>query len=421
MKIKKLKNGMKLIFIPLDVLTISIGFFIKAGSRFENEKNNGIAHFLEHMMFRGTTNRKSDKLLLEIENMGASYNAATSYEFTYYEMHGNYKDSVKLLDIMVDLYLNPMFEQKDIDIEKGVVIEEINMNLDKPERTIGNDMYELIFDGSGLGRTIIGTKENIRNIKREDLIEFRKKYYTPSNTIVCIAGKFKYELMKQLLFDTFDHLPSSEIFIDKQFQSHQTMPEISIKYDDTIKQTLIMFGFRTVGVTDKRSYHLDLLASILSGGSMSRLFQLLRTKMGVSYFNHSSQDTNTDCGVFRVYMGIENERVNEVIDAVMKEFKKIKKELVDKEELERVKKLYETGFLFRLETPKDYMIHYGLGHLFYGDDMLDIKEELEIYRDISKEDILKLCKDFFVLERLNIAIYGSVDKKKLLDSLDILE
>jgi predicted Zn-dependent peptidase len=421
MKIKKLKNGMKLIFIPLDVLTISIGFFIKAGSRFENEKNNGIAHFLEHMMFRGTKNRPSDKLLLEIENLGCSYNAATSYEFTYYEMHGNSKDSIKLLDIMVDLYLNPMFDQKDIEIEKGVVIEEINMNLDKPERTIGNDMYELIFNGSGLGRTIVGSKENIMNIKREDLIDFRKKYYTPTNTIVCIAGKFKYDLMKQLLYDTFDHLPRSEIYIDKQFQSHQTIPEISIKYDDTIKQSLIMFGFRSVGVTDKRAYHLDLLASILSGGSMSRLFQLLRTKMGVSYFNHSTQDTNTDCGVFRVYMGIENERVNEVISAVMNEFKKLRKELVTKEELERVKKLYETGYLFRLETPKDYMIHYGLGHLFYGDDMLDIKDELEIYRNITKEEILKICKDFFVLERLNIAIYGSVDKEKLLDSLDILE
>jgi predicted Zn-dependent peptidase len=238
---------------------------------------------------------------------------------------------------------------------------------------------------------------------------------------VCIAGKFKYDLMKQLLYDTFDHLPSSEIYVDKQFQSHQTIPEISIKYDDTIKQSLIMFGFRSVGVTDKRAYHLDLLASILSGGSMSRLFQLLRTKMGVSYFNHSTQDTNTDCGVFRVYMGIENERVNEVISAVMKEFKKLRKELVTKEELERVKKLYETGYLFRLETPKDYMIHYGLGHLFYGDDMLDIKDELEIYRSITKEEILKICKDLFVLERLNIAIYGSVNKEKLLDSLDILE
>jgi zinc protease len=420
MKIKKLKNGMKLIFIPLNVLTISIGFFIKAGSRFENDNNNGIAHFLEHMMFRGTNNRPSDKLLLEIENLGCSYNAATSYEFTYYEMHGNYKDSIKLLDIMVDLYLNPLFEQKDIDIEKGVVMEEINMNLDKPERTIGNDMYQLIFNGSGLGRTILGTKENIKNITRENLIDFRKKYYTPTNTIVCIAGKFKYNLMKQLLFDTFNKMPKTDIYIDKQFQSHQTIPEISIKYDNTIKQTLIMFGFRSIGTTDKRTFQLDLLASILSGGSMSRLFQLLRTKMGVSYFNHSSQDTNTDSGIFRVYMGIDNERVNEVVDAVLNEFKKLKNELVKNEELDRIKKLYETSFLFKLETPKDYMIHYGLGNLFYGDNMFNIKEELDLYRNITKEDILKLCKDFFVLEKLNIAVYGFIDKNKLLNSLDIL-
>jgi len=421
MKIKTLHNGMKIIFIPLDVMTISIGFFIKAGARFENEKNNGIAHFLEHMMFRGTTNRPSEKLLLELEKLGCIYNAATSYEFTYYETHGNYKDSLHLLDIMVDLYLNPKFDQKDIDIEKGVVIEEINMNLDKPERTVASELYKLVFNGSGLGRRIVGSKENILNISREDLIEFRKKYYTPINTTVCIAGKYKEEVMYNMLSDIFGNIKKSDIYIDAQFISKQQIPEISIKYDNTIKQTLIMFGFRSIGITDSRSYHLDLLATILSGGSMSRLFYLLRNKMGVSYFNHSNQDSNTDCGVFRVYMGIENDRVNEVITAVFKEFKKLKEELVSEEELIRVKKMYETGFLFKLETPKDYMIHYGLGDLYYGDKMLTIQEELEMYKKVSREEILKLCKDFLTLDKLNISIYGSVNKEELLESLYILE
>jgi len=421
MKIKNLNNGMKIIFIPLDTLTISIGFFIKVGSRFESTKNNGIAHFLEHMMFRGTTNRPSDQLLLEMERIGCAYNAATSYEFTYYEMHGSYKDGLHLLDIMVDLYLNPTFDQKDIDIEKGVVMEEINMNLDKPERTVGNDLYELVFNNSGLGRPIFGSKENIKNITRQDLIDFRTKYYTPTNTTICIAGKFKYDVMINSIIEIFDKFPKAEIYTDTQFISKQNVPEISIKYDSTIKQTLIMFGFRTMGVTDNRTYQLDLLASILSGGSMSRLFNLLRNKMGVSYFNNSNQDSNTDCGVFRVYMGIENSRVNEVIEAVLKEFKKLKTELITDDELLRVKKAYETGFLFRLETPKDYMIHYGLGNIFYGENLLSIPEELEMYRQITKEEVMKICRDFLTLDKLNIAIYGSVDKEKLLKSLNILQ
>jgi len=420
MKIKTLNNGMKIIFIPLDVMTISIGFFIKAGSRYENDSNSGIAHFLEHMMFRGTMNRPSDKLLLELEKLGCIYNAATSYEFTYYETHGNYKDGLHLLDIMVDLYLNPKFDQKDIDIEKGVVIEEINMNLDKPDRTVANELYKLVFNGSGFGRPIFGSKKNIENVTRQDLVDFRKKYYTPTNTTICITGKFKEEVMYNSIKDIFKKLPKSEIYTDIQFISKQQIPEISIKYDDTIKQTLIMFGFRTIGITDSRTYQLDLLASILSGGSMSRLFYLLRNKMGVSYFNNSTQDSNTDCGVFRVYMGIENDRVNEVIVAVLKEFKKLKNELVTEEEFKRVKKSYETGFLFRLETPKDYMIHYGLGDIYYGDKMLSVPEELEMYRNVTREEILKLCKDFLTLDKLNIAIYGSVDKDRLLDSLEIL-
>jgi predicted Zn-dependent peptidase len=421
MKTISLSNGMKIIPIPLKSLTISIGVFIKAGARFENNDNNGIAHYLEHMMFRGTTNRPSTKLLLEMEKMGAKYNATTSYEFTFYEIHGSYKDGIHLLDIMVDLYLNPRFDKDDIEIEKGVVIEEINMSVDKPNNLCMDDMHDLVYKNSGLGRTVLGPREIIKKNTKEDLIDFRNRHYIPSNTVICIAGNFKEDVMIENLKDIFGRIEYSEPYIDKPFISKQVDPEISINYDDTISQTLIMFGFRSVGINDIRSYQFEILANILSGGTMSRLFVLLRNQMGVSYFNHSDQDTFTDCGLFRVFMGIENKRVNEVIRAVIKEFNKLKNELVSEEELNRVKKSYETGMLFKLQTPEDYMTHYGLNYLFHGDNMKDLEEELKIYKSITSNDIIKLCKEFFTLDKLNIVIYGSVNKKELLKDIELLK
>jgi predicted Zn-dependent peptidase len=420
MKIINLLNGLSILFIPLKSLTVSIGFFIKAGARFENNINNGIAHYLEHMMFRGTINRPSTKLLLEMEKMGAKYNASTSYEFTFYEIHGNYKDGIHLLDIMVDLYLNPAFEENDINIEKGVVIEEINMSLDKPDNLCMDDMHKIVYKNSGLGRTVLGSRDNIIGINKNDLINFRKTHYIPSNTVICIAGNFKQDLIEKQLKQIFEPINYTDPYRDKIFISKQKEPEITISYDDTISQTLIMFGFRSVGLKDIRTYHFDILASILSGGTMSRLFILLRNKMGVSYFNKSYQDTNTDCGLFRVYMGIENKRVNEVIHVVLKEFKKFKEELVDDEELNRVKKSYETGMLFKLQTPEEYMIHYGLNYLFNGKDMKDLEEELNIYKNVSSQNIKDISNEFLTLERLNISIYGSVDKNELKKSLSIL-
>lgn len=419
MKIKKLVNGLTIIFIPIETLTISVGIFVGIGAAMENKKINGIAHFLEHMMFRGTKNRPSDKLLLEIEKMGCMYNASTSYEYTFYEMHGNYKDGYHILDIMIDLYLNPLFEQKDINIEKGVVMEELNMNQDNPSRIIMYDLCKLIFGDTSFGRSIGGDHENIINITRDDLIKFRSAYYVPNNTTICIAGKFKEEIMYNAIKDIFDNVKSKNITIDKPIELKQEIPEILIKYDDTIKQTLIVLGFRTIGLNDKRSYILDLIGILLSGGSMSRLTKLLRSKMGVSYFNRSNQQSNKNNGLFRIFMGIENDRVNEVIPAVLNELKILKNNLVQDEELQRIKKTFETGYLFKLETTADNMIHYGLNYLYNGDKMKTITEELDIYRNINAEDIMDVVKTFFVLERLNICIYGSVNKDKLIDELEL--
>jgi predicted Zn-dependent peptidase len=226
--------------------------------------------------------------------------------------------------------------------------------------------------------------------------------------------------MLNTLKDIFEKIEMIEPYIDNPITNIQLQPEISINYDDTISQTLIMFGFRSIGINDIRTYQFEILANILSGGTMSRLFVLLRNQMGVSYFNSSDQDTFTDCGLFRIFMGIENKRVNEVIIAVMKEFKKLKVELVSNDELNRVKKSFETGMLFKLQTPHDYMAHYGLNYLFHGDNMKDLEEELKIYKSITNEDILKLCNEFFTLNKLNIVIYGSVNKNQLLKSLNIL-
>ncbi len=416
---KVLKNGMRVVIVPLkDSQLVSLGIFVQAGSKNENDRTNGLAHFLEHMMFKGTINRTSDEIMSTLDNLGASYNAATSYEFTFYEIHGHKDDTMKFLEIMTDLYLNPAFPEKDMEIEKGVVIEEINMTHDNHNRQVSNDLHRVMYKGYPMERTIIGNKKNILNMKRNDLIEFRKKYYVPKKSVFVVAGNVDSKKVMAFIEKNFQDIKNPKEYSGiPKTEDMQKGVNLLVKHKPELSQKLVMIGFRGADMNNKDKYVLNIISDILSSGFTSRLFELLRTKLGATYFNSADHDDYIDHGIFSIYMGISEGKLEEAIKGVFQEIKRLKKEKVPKKELDKVKKKIEVAMHLQLTKPRDHVLWYGFNEMFYGKNYPTLEEEGHIYQDISPEEIKRVANKYFVKDRLNVIAHGQGLDKQIMKSL----
>ena len=247
-KKKILDNGIRVILIPQKKSNIiSMAIFVKAGSRNENKYNNGVAHFLEHMMFKGTKKRTTKQLLNDLDSKGAWYNAATSHEYTMYEMHGNYKDTIFFMDILLDIYKNSTLKKKDINIEKGVIKEEMNMYLDNNQRTVMEKIYSLVYKNSSMGMSIIGPKTNILNFKKKDFEDFKNKYYLPENTVIVVSGNFNEKKVYKKIQKDINDFKRQNIKQIKEIiltQYIQLKPNYSF-IKKNIKQTIISICFKS--------------------------------------------------------------------------------------------------------------------------------------------------------------------------------
>ena len=418
---KILKNGLRIIMIPIyNTDIISFGTFVETGSRFETSENNGIAHFLEHMVFKGTNKRNSSKLLSDLDKVGAQYNAATSYEFTFYEIHGNNNDGMKFLDILLDIYKSPKFYSQDIEKEKGVIMEEINMSFADGENKINNEMSRLIYKDSPMARTILGPKDNITKFTRKDFINFRKSFYIPIKTVIVVAGKFDNDKIFNKINRELGSLKNPDNYIYRPpIKIIQERPRLSIINRKELPQTLVMITFRSIDLYQiDKSYIIDFIADILTGGSTSKLFTLLRTKLGVVYFVSAHSEKYTDNGVFTIYMGVNNDRVSQVLILVLNELSKLRKNLITTTDLKKIKKLKETSLLFSLQQPQDYLFHHGFNELFLKRN-IKIQDMVNAYKKIHPYEIRETAKELFQGKNLNIVIMGHVQSKNnIIDVLD---
>lgn len=411
---KVLDNGLRIVLIPMENTDlISMGIFTEAGSRYETEDNNGIAHFLEHMLFQETRKYSKD-LTKKLENAGALYNATTSSEFTYYEIHGSAKDTHMFLDIIIDLYLHPIFSKKSIDTEKGVVIEEINMGKDNKGRMITKDLYRMMYKGTKMEMPVIGTEKNVRKFNKKYLEDFRYQLYIPKNTAVVICGKFDKNKVYKLIKRSFRREKNPNVCNQlERFVEYQEKPQLLLKEIKDRAQTLVIIAFHSFDLYNENSVVLDVIGDILSNGLSSRLVHLLRTKMGAAYFANAIHEPYLDHGVFYVYLGIDNTRIIEIVGRVLKELSKLKRTLVPNEELKKVKKMKDTVVLFN-KQPRDYFVHYGFQELFYKDKFESVELILNRYKKVTPTMIKNIANQIFVKNNMNIVIHGKkVSKNKI--------
>lgn len=411
-KRKILKNGMRVITIHMaDNPTVTVLVMVEAGSKYETKEINGLSHFLEHMCFKGTVKRpKPIDIVRELDSIGSHYNAFTSYEFTGYYAKSNAKHLETILDVVSDIYLNPTFPEKEIEKEKGVIVDEISMYEDLPHAEVNSVFMDLLYGDQAAGWKITGTKENVRTMKREDFVNYRQKHYVAPGTTVIVAGDFDEKHLQKLITEKFKDIHDGEKHSKLKVTEKQSAPQVAVKYKKTDQAHLIM-GVRTFDTYSDKNITLRVLSAVLGGGMSSRLFQKIRDEMGVGYYVHSSFDTYTDHGYLDVSAGVDPTRVKEVIAAIMEEFKRLKTELVAPEELKKAKDYIVGNMYLSLESSDSLAEFYGYQEVMRK-ELLKPAEIAAKIKTVTAEDIQKMAKQIFTDKGLNMALVGPFEDKK---------
>jgi len=420
----ELESGSKLIAIPIEnANTVSIVVYFGVGSRFENEKNTGVSHFIEHLMFKGTERRKDTmEISKELDSMGAIFNAYTGKDITAYwiKVSKNYLD--KALDVLSDMVQNSKFEEEEIEREKGVIIQELKMYEDRPDMYVDDLLEELIFsEKDELGRSIIGTEDILKKITKEEIIDYREKFYFPENRLITVSGNINEEDIKNKIEKYFtkeyftlkeenkeiikDNLLKINKLKDKDTKKKYLDSKIKVKIlNKKIEQANVMLGIVIKEDFYIKKEELNLLSVILGGNMSSRLFINIREKNGLCYYIRSIFDKYQDIGILKIHSGLDKNRLFEALKLIKIELLKIK-DNIEEEELQKAKN-YIIGMLdISLEDTANISEFYGKQFLFKGNIKTNI-EEKEIYRNIKLEDLKNLAKKIIDFSNLNVAIIG---------------
>ncbi len=405
-----------------DTKTATVVVMSGTGSRYENERENGLAHFLEHMFFKGTNKRASARAISEeLDGVGAIYNAFTSKDRTAYfaKVSGQYIDHA--LDVISDIFLNSTLPAVEITKERGAIIQEIDMYEDMPMRTVDNVFDALIFGLSGeneqhpLSRTILGPKENIRAFTRKDFALYLKRNYVPANTVVCVAGSFSADRVLAKIRKDFGRLAASSAPTYAPYAAVQTAPRIAIKEKKT-DQTQLMLGVPAYPYEHRDEYALAVLTTILGGGMSSRLFLEVREKRGLAYSVHAWADKYPDTGYFVVQAGVEHAKLEKTITTILAEFKKIKRLPVAQSELDKAKSYIKGTLTLSLET-SDEIAQSATTSLLAVGRIRPLEEIIKGIDRVSAHDVQRVAKDILKTSSLNLAIIGPHLHKDALLSL----
>lgn len=419
MKYKKkiLKNRLRVITVPMrGNSTVTVLILVEAGTDYEKKEINGLSHFLEHMCFKGTKQRpKAVDISLELDKLGAQYNAFTGHEMTGYYAKAHFAQCGKLLDIISDMYLNPIFNDDEIKKEKGVIIEEINMYEDLPMKKIFNVFLRLLYGGQPAGRATLGSKKNVKKFVRKNFIDYRKERYTAENTTIIIAGKFNEKKIISEIGKKFKSINTSKSPKKLKVKEKQTKPQVAIEYKKSDQSHLVL-GVRGFSIFDKDALVASLLASVLGAGMSSRLFQKLRDEMGVCYYVRALNMTRTDHGFFGVSAGVNNKRLEEVVQVLLEEFRKLKEQLVCEKELKKVKDCVIGNIYLNLESSDSIAEYFGIQELLKK-EVLTPEEKVAKIKSITSTDIKRVANKIFKNKGLNLAVIGPVKNKKSLQTI----
>jgi len=415
-----LKNGLRIITVPQkSTEAVTVLVLVKTGSKYEKKDINGISHFLEHMYFKGTKKRPTTLAIAEtLDKIGGIYNAFTSEEYTGYYAKTIASEFETALDWVSDIFLNSTLAEKEVQKEKGVIIEEVNMRLDHPMTYVNVLWSKLLYGDQPAGWDIIGTKENIINMTRKKLVNYMNNQYVAANTIVCVAGNIKSDLAVKKVKKYFLKIKENDSEKKQKVIERQSEPELIIQTRKT-DQTHLCLGVRAYNLFHKDRYVQKLLSVILGGMMSSRLFVKIREKMGAAYYVNTVSDADPDTGSLFTQVGVDNRKIEKVILAVLDEYRKISKEKVNTQELKKVKSYIKGKTALLLESSDALASFFANQELLEG-KITSLKEIFKMIDKVTANDILKISKDIFQSKKLNLALIGPFkDREKFKKILKI--
>lgn len=390
-----------------DTPTATVLVLVETGSKYETKDINGLSHFLEHMCFKGTKNRpQAIDISRELDSLGAQYNAFTSQEFTGYYAKAQAKKLPQLLDIIADMYLHPTLDQKEIEKERGVIIEEINMYEDLPQSHVHDLFSHLLYGDQPAGWEIAGPREVVRRLSRNDFVKYRDAHYVASSTIVMVAGNIDEKKVNAAVQKAFEKIPATKKGGKLAVKEKQSKPEMHIQQKKTDQMHLVI-GVRSYNVFDKKLPALKVLASTLGGGMSSRLFQRMRDQMGVCYYVRAGSDELTDHGVFAVSAGVDKNRLVESLQAIIEECKKIADEPLSPAELRKIKDFMIGNMYLNLESSDSVAQYYGLQEVVRK-EMRKPAENAKKIEAVTAAQVQAVAREIFQDKKLNLAIIGDV-------------
>ena len=413
----KLNNGLRVILAPMqDTKAITVLVLFRVGSRYETANINGASHFVEHLMFKGTKKRPTAmKISQELDSVGAEYNAFTSKDYTGYYVETDSEHTDLALDVLSDIVNNSIFSPKEIERERGVIIEEINMYEDNPMMYIEDLFEQTMYGDHPLGWNIAGPREVIRRVTRKQLFDYYRTYYQPANSLVVAAGRLGENFLEKVKSSfgagqKFKHRPSYRPYRAKQASPHQ-----NIKNKET-EQVQLALGFPAYSYFQEKIYPLYLLSVILGGNMSSRLFMSVREKMGLCYFIRASVGVYEDAGNFVIQAGLDKKRLEQAIIAISLELAKVKKDGITAPELYKAKEFLKGKLILQLESSDAVASWLGKQELLRR-QILTPAEQIKRLEKVSREQVNRVAAEVINQRQVNLALIGPVKESARLAML----
>jgi len=406
-----LPNGLTLITEAMpSVRSVAIGIWLRTGSRQESEEENGISHFLEHMLFKGTKNRTAEEIARSADSIGGHLDAFTAKECASFSTKVLDEHLPRAFDVLADLVKNPLFRPEHIAKERQVIQEEIKMVEDTPDDLVHEIFTQTYWRGHALGRPILGTRQTVGRFEPEQLLDYFQRHYTPGNMLIAAAGHVEHARVVQLAAKEFGEAPAGAPLAESP--APVAHPHIKRRHKKELEQVHICIGAPAYPQTRERRFACYILNTVLGGGMSSRLFQNIREKRGLAYAVFSSLNSFRDAGCFSVYAGTATERARQVVPLIIEEFRRLKETPLSDEELQRAKDYLKGNLLLSLESTMSRMSNLARQEMYFG-RYISLDEVAAGVDAVTASDVLNVARELFSTDHIALTVLGPHDDLKL--------
>ncbi|MBM3775783.1 MAG: insulinase family protein [Acidobacteria bacterium] len=406
-----LSNGVRVITEHMPhVRSVSVGIWICTGARRETPEQNGISHFVEHMLFKGTENRSAEEIARSVDSIGGNLDAFTAKELVSYNTKVLDQHLALAIDVLADLVLNPLFREDDIDKEKGVILEELKMEADSPDYLVHEIFSSNFWKDHPLGKPILGTRETVKRFDRQMIESYYRSVYVPSNMLVTAAGNLTHERLVDLVRERFEPLSRNGALPPEQ--PPHTHARIGLRTKKALEQVHLVLGVPSYPLPHEQRFACYVLNTLLGGGMSSRLFQNIRERQGLAYSVFSELNPYRDSGCLSIYAGTSLESAGKVVASILKEFSDLKQHPVSEEELRRAKDHLKGSLMLGLESTTSRMSNLARQDMYFH-RFFSLDELVESIETVSAADVERIARTFFDPKLIALTVLGNLEGFKI--------